>query len=82
MLEVQHDAKLHRGKYNKRRHHPGVKTSGTRQKQQAAHMLQTLPGSFRQPLAHDSKRAKEMDRAIATFIAVDIRPFSIVDNDT
>ena len=43
-------------------------------------MLQTLPGSFRQPLAHDSKRAKEIDRAIATFIAVDMRPFSVVDN--
>lgn len=63
-----------------RRHHPGVKTSGTRHKQQAAHMLQTLPGSFRQPLAHDSKRAKEIDRAIATFITVDMRPFSVVDN--
>lgn len=63
-----------------RRHHPGVTTSGTRQKQQAAHLVQTLPESFRQPLAQDSKRAKEIDRAIATFIAVDMRPFSVVDN--
>ncbi|CAI5682808.1 zinc finger BED domain-containing protein 1-like [Oreochromis niloticus] len=63
-----------------RRHYPSAKTSGSRQKQQQAHMLQTLPESFGQPLAHDSKRAKEIDRAIATFTAVDMRPFSVVEN--
>lgn len=64
-----------------RRHHPSAKTSEGRQKQQQqTHMLQTLPESFRQPLAHDSKRAKEIDRAIATFIAVDMWPFSVEEN--
>lgn len=65
-----------------RRHHPDAKIGGTKQKQGATttHRLQTLPGAFREPLAHDSKRAKEIDRAIATFIAVDMRPFSVVEN--
>nr|XP_054592988.1 E3 SUMO-protein ligase ZBED1-like [Nothobranchius furzeri] len=63
-----------------RRHHPDAKTSGVREKQQQPSMQKALPESFRQPFTRDSKRAKEIDRVIATFIAVDMRPFSVVDN--
>uniref|UniRef100_A0A1A8JA70 BED-type domain-containing protein n=1 Tax=Nothobranchius kuhntae TaxID=321403 RepID=A0A1A8JA70_NOTKU len=63
-----------------RRHHPDAQTSGGRNKHQQPSKQQALPESFRQPFTRDSKRAKEIDRAIATFIAVDMRPFSVVDN--
>lgn len=39
-----------------------------------------LPQSLRQTLGHDSKRAKEIDQAIATFIDVDMKLFSVVHN--
>ena len=39
------------------------------------------PSAFKQPFAADFDRAKEMTRAIGMFIAVDKRPFSVVEGN-
>lgn len=41
----------------------------------------TLTNSFARPLAHSSARAKTITRAIALYMAKNMRPFSTVEND-
>lgn len=41
---------------------------------------QTIPAAFRQTYPTDSNRAKDITAAIGTFIAADMRPYSVVEN--
>lgn len=41
---------------------------------------QTIPAVFRQIFPTDSNKAKDITAAIGTFIAVDMRPYSVVEN--
>ncbi|XP_056102446.1 E3 SUMO-protein ligase ZBED1-like [Rhinichthys klamathensis goyatoka] len=63
-----------------RRHHPSVSVSGTRRKQAETYMTQSIPAAFRQAFPTDSNRAKQITAAIGTFIAADMRPYSVVEN--
>lgn len=62
-----------------RRHHPSVSITGTRRKLETR-TLQTIPAAFRQAFPTDSNRAKQITEAIGTFIAADMRPYSVMEN--
>ncbi len=61
-----------------RRHHPNIDISCTRKKPQKQ---ETFPTAFRMKLQANSDRAQTITKAIGVFMALDMRPFSIVDND-
>ncbi len=61
-----------------RRHHPNIDISGTRKKSQKQ---DTFPTAFRMKLQANSDRAQTITKAIGVFMALDMRPFSVVEND-
>ncbi len=60
------------------RHHPYIDISGTRKKPQKQ---ETFPTAFRIKLQANSDRAQTISKAICVFMALDMRPFSVVEND-
>ncbi|KAL0202013.1 hypothetical protein M9458_000031 [Cirrhinus mrigala] len=61
-----------------RRHHPNIDISGTRKKPQKQ---ETFPTAFRMKLQANADRAQTITKAIGVFMALDMRPFSVVEND-
>ncbi len=61
-----------------RRHHPNIDISGTRKKPKKQ---ETFPTAFRMNLQANSDRAQTITKAIGVFMAPDMRPFSVVEND-
>ncbi len=59
-----------------RRHHPNIDISGTRKKPQKQ---ETFPTAFRMKLQANSDRAQTITKAIGVFMALDMRPFSVVE---
>lgn len=62
-----------------KRHHANVNITATRKKTSVVQTL--LPSSFKQPLLGSSDRAKAVTNAIGVFIAADLRPYSVVENE-
>ncbi len=60
-----------------RRHHPNIDISGTRKPQKQ----ETFPTAFRMNLQANSDRAQTITKAIGVFMAPDMWPFSVVEND-
>jgi tRNA (cytidine32/guanosine34-2'-O)-methyltransferase len=61
------------------RHHPEISLSGAKklpQQQQS-----TLTNIFEKKLPINSDRAQKIKRAIGLFMALDMRPFSVVENE-
>ncbi|KAL0154283.1 hypothetical protein M9458_050396 [Cirrhinus mrigala] len=60
-------------------HHPEKLREDTRSKIQSAQ--KTIKEAFTASLPHNSARAQEITRCIGEYIAKDLRPFSVVDNE-
>ncbi len=63
-----------------RRHHLNIDISSTRKKPQKQ---ETFPTDFRMKLQANSNRAQTINvtKSICVFMALDMRPFSVVEND-
>ena len=61
-----------------KRHHPGVSLVGEKTK---AGQQPLITSAFKHPLPAQSDRAKAITNAIGVFIATDMRPYSVVQNE-
>ncbi len=61
-----------------KRHHPGVSLTGVKTK--AAHQP-LITTACKKPFAAQSDQAKAITNAIGVFIAADVRPYSVVQNE-
>ena len=60
------------------RHHPEINLSGAKKPQQ---QQSTLTNLFHTKLPINSDRTQKITRAIGLFMALDMRPFSVVENE-
>ena len=60
------------------RYHPNINLSGAKKPQQQKQS--TLPNLFQVKLPANLDQAQKITRALAIFMALDMRPFSVVEN--